>query len=106
MKPQTICPQLQPTCAGYFDDKFDVGSTMGGVVGVGDMLSDEEPSPPPKAKKPAGNAAAPFPTLEGSETVAQFVAKYKKACLSRRSAYNEVLEKWDAQKPVSGKKLD
>ena len=76
-------------------------------MGVGDMLSDEESSSPaPKSKKPVVNAGAPFPTLEGNETVAQFVAKYKKACLSRRSAYNEVLEKVGAETPAAGKKLD
>lgn len=58
-----------------------------------------------KEKGKGSKGGAPFPSLEGQETAAQFVAKYKKACLNRRAIFNELVQKWGEQKPATGKTL-
>ena len=50
-------------------------------------------------------AASPFPELEGEETASDFVAKYKKQCLVKKTQYRELQEKFDAEKPLTGKTL-
>ena len=47
----------------------------------------------------------PFPEIEGSESVQDFVAKYKRACLSRKAVHKEVQDKVIAEKPSTGKIL-
>ena len=53
-------------------------------------------------KKPK---ALPFPSLEGEESVTDFLAKYKRQCIARKSLLREVLEKVEAEKPQTGKSL-
>lgn len=49
--------------------------------------------------------AQPFPDLEGEESTADFVSKYKKQCLLRKTQFREMQEKFDSEKPVSGQTL-
>ena len=55
--------------------------------------------------KPGKKKAVAFPSLEGEETVEEFVGKYKRQCISRKSLYRELLERFETEKPVSGKTL-
>lgn len=70
-----------------------------------EMSEDEGQGPGNNNKPKAVKGGAPFPSLEGQETVAQFVGKYKKACLSRRATFNELVQKWAEQKPATGQTL-
>lgn len=47
----------------------------------------------------------PFPDIEGQESAADFVAKYKRACLGRKAAHRDLQEKIAAENPVAGKTL-
>ena len=47
----------------------------------------------------------PFPDIEGEESAADFVAKYKRACLGRKTAHRELQEKIASENPVCGKTL-
>ena len=49
--------------------------------------------------------ANPFPDLEGEESASDFVSKYKKQCLLKKTQYRELQEKFDAEKPLTGKTL-
>ena len=49
--------------------------------------------------------AQPFPDLEGNEPVADFVSKYKKQCLLRKTQFREMQEKFNNEKPNSGQTL-
>lgn len=53
----------------------------------------------PEEKKP------PFPDLDGQETVAEFLAKYKKHCLGKKTAYKELQDKIAEEKPSTGTNL-
>lgn len=63
----------------------------GGGTGLG-----EQP------KKKGGPA---FPEIEGSETAAEMIGKYKKGCLSRKQVHRDLLEKIETEKPITGKNL-
>ncbi len=46
-----------------------------------------------------------FPEIEGSETAAELIGKYKKGCLSRKQVHRDLLEKIETEKPITGKNL-
>ena len=85
------------TDSGLFSEGFSLD--------LGDILeidSDDTPPEQPEHKKPPKNV---FPSIDGAETVAEFVQKYKKACLSRRTAFKDLDERWTQAKPTSGQTL-
>lgn len=47
----------------------------------------------------------PFPDIEGQESTGDFVAKYKKACIQRKTAHKELQDKFDKEQPSTGKTL-
>ena len=62
---------------GTFDENFDMS------LGVGDLFDDEEePIPDPASKK--SKVPGALPQLEGEESVSDYLAKFKKACLSKK----------------------
>eukprot|EP00435_Cladocopium_sp_Y103_P013754 s1834_g3.t1 len=72
-------------------------------LGIGDVLelSDQEDEPPNGEKPPEPNNTGkkkpqPFPDLEGTESVADFISKYKKQCLLRKTQFREMQEKFDS----------
>ena len=60
-------------------DQFNLGNVF---ELSGDEGDDE--TRPPRQRKPCA-----FPTIEGEETTAEFVAKYKRALLNRRQVFRE-----------------
>ena len=53
-------------------------------------------------KKPKSN---PFPDIEGQESANELVAKYKRACIQRKTAHKELQDKFDKEQPSTGKTL-
>ena len=49
--------------------------------------------------------AIAFPELEGEESVQDFLAKYKRQCLSRKSLLRDLQERIAEEKPISGQNL-
>ena len=84
--------------AGTFSENFDLS------LGVGDLMldDDEEKAPEPAAKKKVQPGS--LPELDGEESVTDYVAKFKRACLSKKNAYRDVLEKL-AEDKVTGHQL-
>lgn len=89
---------------GLFSEEFSVG--LGDLLEIddgdgskpsGNPNGDIPQAPQPKAK------SNPFPALEGTESASEYVAKYKKALLNRRTVFKEVLEKWEKANPTTGK---
>ena len=79
-------------CEGLFREDFDIN--------LGDCLdvSDDENGPERlggSAKKARGVG---LPLLEGSESVEQFVSKYKKTLLNKRSLFKEAKDRLDIEK--------
>lgn len=102
--------------AGVFNESFDVG--------IGDFIDHDVEGQPsvPNGPRPIGNGdggdgdenaipnAKPkkeaFPSIDGPGSCAELVSKYKKAILSRQSAWRDLNEKWIAAAPKSGSLLD
>ena len=102
--------------SGYWNESFNVGigdfvdHDVEGLPSVpdgprpigngptGPELPGEEKDP--KAKKEA------FPSIDGPGTCADLVAKYKRAILSRQTAWRDLNEKWVAAAPKTGMLLD
>ena len=84
--------------SGLFNDQFNLG--IGDVFEVSGDEGDDETRPPPPKSKPCA-----FPTIEGEETTAEFVAKYKRALLNRRQVFRENHERWESEKPATGRRL-
>lgn len=63
------------------------------------MEDGEEEQPEEKKKKPS----AGLPVLEGPETADAFIAKFKRACLSKRQSLNEVRARLEAEQCASHK---
>ena len=83
-------------CIGTFNENFDMS------LGIGDlMLEDEEDRP---EGKPKPKVVGALPELEGEETVADYLAKFKRACLGKKQQHRDLLEKLMAEK-VSGHEL-
>ena len=83
-------------CIGTFNENFDMS------LGIGDlMLEDEEDRP---EGKPKPKVVGALPELEGEETVADYLAKFKRACLGKKQQHRDLLEKLVAEK-VSGHEL-
>ena len=53
-------------------------------------------------KKPK---SLPFPDIEGQESTSDFVAKYKRACIGRKTAHKDLQDKFDQEQPSTGKTL-
>jgi hypothetical protein len=72
-------------CPGLFNDNFDLGT-----VGVGDLMdiSDEESSEKSKKNKKGG-----LPDLEGTESLRDYLTKYKRTVLNKRAAFKDVEER-------------
>ena len=76
--------------AGTFRQDFDVS------VGIGDLMevSDDEQAPEhqqPAKKKNAGG----LPDIDGEETLVDYIAKFKRACLGKRQQQRDVQKKLD-----------
>ena len=88
--------------AGQFNEQFDL--TLGDVMiddgePEADPADPEGPAPPPKLPK------NPFPSIDGDESVEDFVSRYKKALLNRRSQFRGCHEQWMANPPKTGQCL-
>ena len=73
--------------AGTFTENFDLS------LGVGDLMLDEEDE---KSQDPGGKKKVQpgtLPEIDGEETVAEYVAKFKRACLAKKNIYRDVMDK-------------
>ena len=76
--------------AGTFRQDFDVS------VGIGDLMevSDDEQAPEhqqPAKKKNSGG----LPDIDGEDTLADYIAKFKRACLGKRQQQRDIQKKLD-----------
>eukprot|EP00435_Cladocopium_sp_Y103_P054356 s808_g17.t1 len=72
---------------GLFDSEFSLG----------DILDDPEDEQ--KTTEPAKRSRLPdFPTIEGEESVVEYVGQYKKQCVSRKALLKNVKERLDKDK--------
>lgn len=98
---------------GYFSEGFDAG--------IGDFIEHDAEVPaiangtPPPLDNGIGPVNPPqngrakketFPSVEGPGTCAELVNRYKKAILSRQTAWRDLNERWIAAAPKSGTLLD
>ena len=92
-----LCISALPSWPGFWSDNMDIG--------VGDAFDceDEEDVPEDKGKK---NKQSGLPLLEGPESVDQFIGKFKRACLAKRQALNEVKCRLESESCQSHQKLD
>ncbi len=44
----------------------------------------------------------PFPDIEGDENANDFVNKYKRACIGRKTMFKDIQDKFEAEKPSTG----
>ena len=71
---------------GTFDESFDMN------LGVGDlMLEDEEEKPVDGSGKKKTIGA--LPEIEGEESVADYLTKFKRACLSKKTQLRDLEDK-------------
>ena len=92
--------------SGTFSENF--------TLGLGDLLEieDDQETQVPEARA-GGNGgrgvakkkADPFPAIDGEETAEAYVDKYKKACLSRRGVFRDLVNKWEEAQIKGGKSL-
>ena len=87
--------------SGLFNENFSLG--LGDVMEVSDNEDNDGSGGPGPAPKPKANA---FPPVDGKETAAEFVAKYKRAALNRRQVFRENQVKWNEEKPNTGAPFD
>ena len=73
-------------------------------VGVGDLLEVTDDEGPGEAK-PTKKKAAGLPELDGEESVADFVSKYKKTCLNKRQVFRETSERLVKEECAGHEKL-
>jgi|Cyp1metagenome_2_1107374.scaffolds.fasta_scaffold22817_9 hypothetical protein len=85
---------------GAFSEGFDLG--LGDLMEIEDGGGDDSTETP---AKPKGKKSDPFPSIEGDEPLQEFVSKYKKACLNRKTMFRELHEKWQALQSQTGKNL-
>ena len=88
--------------SGVFRDNFD-------PQGLGDLIEvseDEGGQGGQGGGKPAKKQASGLPTLDGPETVAEFVNKFKKTLLSKRQARREVMDRLEKDKPKGAEHFD
>lgn len=93
--------------AGQFNEQFDL--TLGDV-----MIEDDPGNGPedPDNQNPGGGGGGgpkppknPYPSIDGEETVDEFVSRYKKALLNKRSQFRAIHEQWQANPPKTGQCL-
>lgn len=87
---------------GDFNQSFDL--TIGDLVVEDDDEEGGGPKPVPD-DQPKKKVAQAFPSVDGEETMEQFIAKYKRTILSRRATFRTLHEQWAEAKPVTGKCL-
>ena len=95
---------------GAFSEDFSLG--LGDFLEVGDEEKEEDgpdpiqngnPDPPPKP--PGKPPKEMFPSIDSKLSASEMVGKYKKAILSRQSAYRDIHERWLAASPSTGQLL-
>ncbi len=64
--------------------------------------SPATPALPEGGGEPGKKKSVPFPDIEGEESVQDFLAKYKRGLLGRRTAYKDMLQKWTDASPATG----
>ncbi|CAK8993007.1 unnamed protein product [Durusdinium trenchii] len=77
--------------SGFFNEGFSLG--LGDVMELSDEESPSSPSQEeevPPGSKPKSKG---LPSIEGSETCAEFVSKYKRAVLNRRQVFKDAAER-------------
>lgn len=94
---------------GIFSEDFSVG--LGDFLEL-DVEGEQHPEvpqePAPIGDQPTGGKQVKeqFPSVDGPGACADLVAKYKRAILSRQSAWRDLHEEWVAAAPKSGLFLD
>jgi len=90
--------------AGQFSEQFDL--TLGDVM-IEDADGDGPPENPDDIPKPPVPKPKPsaFPSIDGEETVDEFVNRYKKALLNKRSQFRTIHEQWQSNPPKTGQCL-
>lgn len=94
---------------GIFSEDFSVG--LGDFLEL-DVEGEQHPEvpqePAPIGDQPTGGKQVKeqFPSVDGPGACADLVAKYKRAILSRQSAWRDLHDKWVAAAPKSGLFLD
>lgn len=90
--------------AGQFSEQFDL--TLGDVM-IEDADGDGPPENPDDIPKPPVPKRKPsaFPSIDGEETVDEFVNRYKKALLNKRSQFRTIHEQWQSNPPKTGQCL-
>ena len=71
---------------------------------MGDLLEVTDDEGPGDAKGAKKKGAA-LPDLDGDETVAEFVSKYKKTCLNKRQIFRETAERLTREQCTGHEKL-
>ena len=88
---------------GDFNQSFDL--TIGDLVVEDEDEEGAGPKPVPDDLPKKKVTQSPFPSVDGDETMEQFIAKYKRTILSRRATFRTLHEQWAEAKPVTGKCL-
>ena len=71
---------------GLYDSDFSLGDIL------------EDPEEEQKAIEPTKRRLPDFPTIEGEESVVEYVGQYKKQCVSRKALLKNVKERLDKDK--------
>ena len=66
---------------------------------LGDLLEEEEEKPPGDELKPKKKMVE-FPSIEGEESIVEYIGQYKKACLSRKALLKNTRERLVKDKAV------
>ena len=88
---------------GSFNENFSLGDAF---EVTDDAMDEGGGNGPPTPALPDDTApkkkGVAFPDIEGEESVQDFLAKYKRGLLGRRSSYKDILSKWTEASPATG----
>ncbi|CAE7941262.1 unnamed protein product, partial [Symbiodinium necroappetens] len=73
--------------SGFFRENFDIHTGIGDAVDLSDHEDDDN------KKSTAKGRDKGLPDIDGPDTLKEFLNKYKKSLLNRRSAFKEVVER-------------
>lgn len=68
---------------GTFDESFDIS------LGVGDLMLEDEDEKPLDGNAKKKNLAA-LPEIDGDESLADYLSKFKRACLGKKTLLRDV----------------
>ena len=71
---------------GTFDESFDMS------LGVGDLMLEDEDDKVPEGNTKKKNPAS-LPELDGEESLGDYLSRFKRACLSKKTVLRDVEER-------------